>query len=82
VLRATMPPLSLRLWRVPTSADAVTLRRTGARRVGIVVRRGAQERALAGAAVRLNGRQGTLLVLLIGGGGGTRDVRLTLTATH
>ena len=82
VLRATMPPLSLRLWRVPTSADAVTLRRTGARRVGIVVRRGAQERALAGAAVRLNGRQGTLLVLLIGGGGGTQDVRLTLTATH
>jgi len=46
------------------------------------VRRGAQERALAGAAVRLNGRQGTLLVLLIGGGGGTQDVRLTLTATH
>jgi len=82
VLRATMPPLSLRLWRVRTSADAVTLRRTGARRVGIVVRRGAQERALAGAAVRLNGRQGTLLVLLIGGGGGTQDVRLTLTATH
>ena len=38
VLRATMPPLSLRLWRVPTTAAAVTLRRAGARRVGVVVR--------------------------------------------
>jgi hypothetical protein len=82
VLRATMPPLSLRLWRVPATAAAVTLRRAGARRAGVVVVRGAQERVLGGAAVRLGGRPGSLLVLVIGGGGGTQDVRLTLTAAR
>jgi hypothetical protein len=32
--------------------------------------------------VRLEGLSGSLLVLVIGGGGGTQDVRLTLTAAR
>jgi hypothetical protein len=76
-----MQPLSLRLWRVPASARVVTVRRTGALRLGVVVRRGAAERGLAsGGALRLAGGQGSLLLLVIGGAGGTQDVRLTLSA--
>jgi hypothetical protein len=81
VLRARVQPLSLRLWRVPASARVVTVRRTGALRLGVVVRRGAAERGLAsGGALRLAGGQGSLVLLVIGGAGGTQDVRLTLSA--
>jgi hypothetical protein len=80
VLRATVQPLSLRLWRVPTTATALTVRRTGAKRLGAVARRGSQERALASGALRLSGGQGSLLVLVIGGASSAQAVRLTLTA--
>jgi hypothetical protein len=81
VLRARLQPLSLRLWRVPTAVTAVSVRRTGARRLGAVVRRGSRERALANnGSLLLSGGQGSLLVLVIGGAGGAQDVRLTLTA--
>jgi hypothetical protein len=81
VLQAAVEPLSLRLWRVPASAAGVTLRRAGGRHLGVVVLRGSVERALGGAALRLTGGQGSLLVLVIGGGGGAQDVRLTLSGT-
>jgi hypothetical protein len=81
VLSASVQPLSLRLWRVPASAAAVTLRRTGGLRLGVVVRRGTAERLLGHGALRLRGGAGPLLVLVIGGGGGAQDVRLTLTGT-
>jgi hypothetical protein len=81
VLRASVQPLALRLWRVPASAAGVTLRRSGGRHLGVVVRRGSAERALGSAALRMSGT-GSLLVLVVGGGGGTQDVRLTLTGTR
>ncbi|HET6171062.1 MAG TPA: hypothetical protein VFD90_00565 [Gaiellales bacterium] len=81
VLRASVQPLSLRLWRVPLSAAAVTLRRSGARRLGVVVRRGSAEHSLAGGALRIESGQGSLLVLVIGGGGGAQNVQLTLSGT-
>jgi hypothetical protein len=81
VLRASVQPLALRLWRIPASAAGVTLRRSGGRHLGIVVRRGSAERALGGAPLRLSGG-GSLLVLVVGGGGGTQDVRVTLTGAR
>jgi hypothetical protein len=81
VLSASVQPLSLRLWRVPSSAAAVTLRRSGGLRLGVVVRRGSAERSLGSAALHLRSGAGSLLVLVIGGAGGTQDVRLTLTGT-
>jgi hypothetical protein len=80
VLRARLQPLSLRLWRVPTTARVVTVRRTGALRPGVVVRRGARERALTGGVLRLASGQGSLLVLVVGGPRAVQDVRLTLSA--
>ena len=80
VLRASVQPLGLRLWRVPTAARVVTLRRAGALRLGVVVRRGSRELALAGGALRLSGGQGSLLILAIGGASAPRDVQLTLSA--
>jgi hypothetical protein len=80
VLHARVQPLSLRLWRVPTTARVVTVRRSGALRPGVVVRRGAHEHVLAGGGLRLTGGQGSLLVLVVGGAGAVQDVRLTLTA--
>ena len=79
VLRASVQPLGFRLWRVPVSAATVTLRRSGARRLGVVVRRGVRERTLGGGAVRLSGEHGAVLVLVIGGALHARDIRLTLT---
>ena len=49
--------------------------------VTFVVRRGSAERSLGSAALRLRSGAGSLLVLVIGGAGGTQDVRLTLTGT-
>ena len=81
MLRARVQPLSLRLWRVPTSAAAVTVRRSGAlgarRRSCAAARASARSRA---ASLRISGGQGSLLVLVVGGAGGAQDVRLTLTA--
>ena len=74
-----MQPLGFRLWRVPVSAAIVTLRRSGARRLGVVVRRGSRERTLGGAAVRLAGERGAVLVLAVGGARHAQDIRLTLT---
>jgi len=74
-------PLSLRLWRVPSSAAGVTLRRSGGLRLAVAVRRGSAERSLGSAALRLRSGAGSLLLLVIGGAGGTQDVRLTLTGT-
>jgi hypothetical protein len=81
VLSASVQPLSLRLWRVPTSAAAVTLRRAGGLRLAVAVRRGSAEHALGSAVLRLGRGAGSLLVLVIGGAGGAQDVRLTLTGT-
>lgn len=81
VLRASVQPLALRLWRIPASAAGVTLRRSGGRHLGIVVRRGSAERALGGAPLRLSGG-GSLLVLVVGGGGGTQDVQVTLSGAR
>jgi hypothetical protein len=78
VLHASIEPLALRIWRVPAPAAAVTLRRSGGRRLGVVVRRGSAERVLGSAALRMGGG-GSLLVLVAGGGGGTQAVRVTLT---
>jgi hypothetical protein len=79
VLSATVQPLSLRLWRVPCSAATVSLRRAGGRRLAIEVRRGSAEHALGGAVLRLRSETGSLLVLVIGGGGGVQNVRITLS---
>jgi hypothetical protein len=81
VLSASVQPLSLRLWRVPSSAAGVTLRRSGGLRLAVAVRRGSAERSLGSAALRLRSGAGSLLLLVIGGAGGTQDVRLTLTGT-
>ena len=81
VLRARVEPLSLRLWRVPAATGAITLRRTGALRPGVVVRRGSREFTLTRGALRLRGGQGPLLILVIGGAGGAQDVRLALSAS-
>jgi hypothetical protein len=81
VLRASVPPLALRLWRVPASAAAVTLRRSGGRHLAVVIRRGSAERTLEGAALRLASGRGALLVLVVGGGGGAQDVRITLAGS-
>jgi hypothetical protein len=82
VLRASVQPLSLRLWRVPASAAAVTLRRSGGRHLAVVVRRGSAERLLGSTALRLSSGRGSLLVLVAGGGGGSQDVRVTLTGAR
>jgi hypothetical protein len=66
---------------VPASAVNVTLRRAGGLHLGVVVRRGSVERPLGRGPLRLRGGEGSLRVLVIGGGGGAQDVRLTLTAT-
>lgn len=79
VLSASVQPLSLRLWRVPAPAAVVTLRRAGGRRLGVAVQRGSVERALGSAVLRLTSGAGSLLVLVIGGGGGAQSVRITLT---
>lgn len=81
VLGASVQPLSFRLWRVPASAANVTARRLGGRRLAVELRRGATQRALGGAVLRLAGGRGSLLVLVIGGGGGEQSVRVTLTGT-
>ncbi len=82
VLRASVQPLALRLWRIPLPANvrAVTVRRSGALGLGVVVRRGSSERALARGALRVTTGQGSLLVLVAGGARGVRDVRLTISA--
>ena len=51
-------PLGLRLWRVPTAAGPVTLRRAGALRLGVVVRRGSREFVLSHGALRVSGGRG------------------------
>jgi len=79
VLDATVEPLSLRLWRVPASAARVTIRRTGGRRLAVVVRRGSAERSLGSGVLRLRSGAGSLVLLVIGGAGGAQAVRLTLT---
>jgi|tagenome__1003787_1003787.scaffolds.fasta_scaffold20890947_2 hypothetical protein len=80
VLRASVPALSFRLWRVPSTAQAVRIVRSGATGVGVVVRRGRGERAVPRGALRISRGQGALLVLVAGGAAGVADVRLTLTA--
>lgn len=80
VLHASVQPLSFRLWRVPTSASTVTVRRSGALGVAAVVRRGRAARAVPRGTLTISGGQGSLLVLVVGGAGGVQDVRLTLTA--
>ena len=80
VLRASVEPLGLRLWRVPTTAAAVTVTRGGSLGLRAVVRRGSAERALPRGVLRLSGGQGSVLVLVIGGAGSARGVRLTLAA--
>jgi hypothetical protein len=57
----------------------VTLRRSGGLHVAVVVRRGFAEHSLGRGPLRLQSGAGPLLVLVVGGGGGTQDVRLTLT---
>lgn len=79
VLQAHVLPLELLLWRVPLGAGTVTVRRTGAKHVGVVVRRDALEQAVSGGAVRLAGPSGSLLVLVVGGDSALQDVRVTLT---
>jgi hypothetical protein len=80
VLRARVQPLALRLWRVPTSARAVSIRRAGARRVGVVVRRGARELPVSGRVLELRDGAGSLLVLVVGGADAAQEVRLTISA--
>jgi hypothetical protein len=80
VLRASVEPLSLRLWRVPTTATAVTVTRAGSQGLGAVVRRGSLERALPRGVVQIPGGQGSVLVLAIGGAGNAHGIRVTLTA--
>lgn len=80
VLQARVQPLALWLWRVQIPAGRTTLRRSGSRRIGVVVRRGASERMLGSGALRLAGGPETLLVLVIGGAGRAENVRLTLVA--
>jgi hypothetical protein len=80
VLRAHVEPLSLRLWRVPTTAAAIKVTRSGALGLGAVVRRGSLERALPRGVLRISGGQGSLLLLVVGGAGSAHDVRVTLTA--
>jgi hypothetical protein len=79
VLRASVQPLALRLWRVPARAAVVSVRRTGAAGLGVVVRRGSFEWTFAGGVVRISGGQGPLLVLVVGGAAAVRSIRLTLT---
>jgi hypothetical protein len=80
VLQARVQPLALRLWRVQVPSGDALLRRSGSRRIGVVVRRGASERMLGSAALRLSGGREALLVLVIGGAGRAQRVRLTLVA--
>ena len=84
VLRASVQPLSLRLWRVPATAAAVTLRRAGGRRARQSWCGAARPSASLGGARRCAcaAGAGSLLVLVVGGGGGTQDVRLTLTGAR
>ncbi len=70
VLRGSVPPLGLRLWRVPATARAVTIVRTDAPGPAVVVRRGSAERVLVRGSLRLQGGRGALLVLVAGGAGG------------
>jgi hypothetical protein len=79
VLGARVQPLSMRVWRVAATAARVTLRRSGGLHVAVVVRRGFAEHSLGRGPLRLQSGAGPLLVLVVGGGGGTQDVRLTLT---
>lgn len=79
VLEARVPPLGLLLWRVPLGAGTVTVRRTGAKHVGIIVRRDAIEQAISGGALRLSGPAGSLLVVVVGGDSTLQRVRVTLT---
>ena len=78
VLRARVEPLGLRLWRVPAAAGPVTLRRAGALRLGVVVRRGSREFVLSHGALRVPGGEGSLLILVIGGAGSAQDIRIAL----
>ena len=55
------------------------MRRVGAKGPGVVVRREATEQAVSGAAVRLAGARGSLLVLVVGGDSTLQDLRVTLT---
>jgi len=79
-LSGSVEPLSLRLWRVPSTAASITLRRAGGLHLAVVVRRGAVDRTLGTAALHLRSGSGPLLVLVIGGGGGTQSVRITASA--
>ena len=81
VLSAGVQPLSFRLWRVPAVAASITLRRSGGLHLAVVVRRGSAERSLGGAALHLRSGAGPLLVLVVGGGGGPQNVRITASAS-
>ena len=80
VLRASIEPLGLRLWRVPTTAAVVTVARSGSLGLRAVVRRGSAERALPPGVLQISGGQGSLLLLVIGGAGSAQGLRLVLTA--
>ncbi len=80
VLRARMQPLALRLWRVPTTARSVAIRRTGSRRLAVVVRRGVRELPVSSQILELHDGSGSLLVLVVGDAGAAQEVRLTLSA--
>jgi hypothetical protein len=81
VLHASVPPLGLLLWRVPATVAAVTVRRTGAAGLGVVVRRGSSERTLSGSGpLRLTSGRGSLLVLVAGGASSAQEIRLVLSS--
>jgi hypothetical protein len=78
-LRISVPALGLMLWRVPTSAANVTVRRSGSSHVAVVLRRGSRERTLASGSLRLAGGQGSLLILVAGGASSAHGIRLVLS---
>jgi hypothetical protein len=80
VLRASLPALGLVVWRVPAAATTVTVRRSGSRKLGIVVRRGASERLLPDGSLRLSRGRGPLLVLVACGATSTQQIRLVLSS--
>ena len=81
VLRASVPPLGLVLWRVPATVAAVTVRRMGGSGLAIVVRRGSSERTLSGGGpLRLTSGRGSLVVLVAGGATSAQDIRLVLSS--
>jgi hypothetical protein len=80
VLRASVPPLGLMLWRVPSVVTAVTVRRSGGAHAGVVLRRGSSERPLQAGSLRLASGRGSLYVLVVGGASSRQDIRLVLSS--